>query len=217
MLNELPPERRWHSQVSPAPVVVALLRRTFAPDPATPPIAHTLLIKRNGRPYNGQWALVGGKWEFGETLPDAIQREVQEETGLQATFVAVRGLVSERVFPSTAQEHGAHFLILVCELRAPSGQPQEQSEGEVAWFTRHEIEGLHERGAIVPSDYAMLRRFGDGAAAAAPHVEAEMVAAVQGAGGGQPTLLRFEPIHPSTDESPPLPPASTSPKSRSSP
>ena len=41
-----------------------------------------LLIKRGHAPLKGQWSLPGGGVEVGETLEQAIAREVSEETGL---------------------------------------------------------------------------------------------------------------------------------------
>ncbi len=75
-----------------------------------------LLIQRAGEPYAGQWALVGGKWDFGETLAEAVVREVQEETGLITQFVALRGVISERVAPAEPGALAAHFLLLLCDL-----------------------------------------------------------------------------------------------------
>ena len=44
--------------------------------------AQVLLIKRGHAPLKGQWSLPGGGVEIGETLEQAIAREVLEETGL---------------------------------------------------------------------------------------------------------------------------------------
>ena len=184
-LHTLPPDQRWRGQTAPVPVVVGLIRRAHDDG------ERLLLIRRAGGPYAGQWALVGGKWEFGETLPEAIVREVVEETGLTTAFVAVRGLVSERVAPWSAGALGAHFLLLVCDLVVGEGEAAEQAEGLVSWFDHAAIDGLHAAGQIIPSDYAMIREFA-AATDCAPHVEVEMRALLDGAGGALSEMTRFE-------------------------
>lgn len=192
-LLDLPYERRWKQQLYPAPIVVGLIRRTYTFGQESNLTARYLLIKRNGDPYNGCWALVGGKWDFGETLPDAIVREVKEETNLDAAFIAVRGIVSERLTPVSHEETGAHFLLFVCELQANDGVAIEQEEGEVAWFTKNEINQLHDSGAIIPSDFAMLRSFA-GSDDKVAHFEAEMIAPLGEEGQTAPQLLSFSSI-----------------------
>jgi ADP-ribose pyrophosphatase YjhB (NUDIX family) len=172
-LTQVPAEARWHQQVAPAPIVVALVRRGHQA------AEQFLLIKRAGEPYSGQWALVGGKWDFGEALSEAIVREVQEETGLITHFVALRGVVSERVVPVAAGALAAHFLLLVCDLLVVDGIAEEKAEGAIGWFSAAEIETLHEHGAIIPSDYAMIAAFA-GADTQAPLVEVEMEASPDG-------------------------------------
>jgi ADP-ribose pyrophosphatase len=41
-----------------------------------------LLVKRGEAPAKGLWALPGGKIELGETMAQAVEREILEETGL---------------------------------------------------------------------------------------------------------------------------------------
>jgi ADP-ribose pyrophosphatase YjhB (NUDIX family) len=185
-LSSLPREQRWRSQTAPAPVVVALIRQ---PGPSTE--EKFLLIRRNNGPYTGQWALVGGKWDFGETLAEAIVREVHEETGLHTSFVAVRGVVSERVAPWDLGNLGAHFLLLVCDLTVSGGHAAEKLEGTVAWFGREAIEALHNSAEIIPSDYAMLREFA-AATHHAPYVEVEMKALLEGTSSHMSEMVRFQ-------------------------
>ena len=183
-LPSLPPERRWRSQSAPVPVAIALIRQPAENG------EQLLLIKRAGGPYSGQWALVGGKWDFGETLAEAVTREVHEETGLRAEFIALRALVSERVAPWTASDMGAHFLMLVCDLVVGEGTAAEQNEGMVAWFTAGDIDALYAEGLIIPSDYAMIREFG-ATPLRAPYVEVEMRALLDGSAARPSHMIRF--------------------------
>lgn len=189
-----PLERRWREQMHPLPVVVSIIRRSSDDDTSEESGDSYLLIRRNSEPYSNRWALVGGKWDFGETLPSAATREVKEETGLDASFVALRGVVNERLKPDTPEEGGAaHFLIFVCQLDAHLGEASEQSEGAVAWFTGVEIEALQSEGSIIPSDYAMLKNFSE--ASAVPHFEVDMLNSGVGTTGSMaPRLARFEKI-----------------------
>jgi 8-oxo-dGTP diphosphatase len=41
-----------------------------------------LLVKRNKAPHKDLWAIPGGSVELGETLQQAAEREIREETGL---------------------------------------------------------------------------------------------------------------------------------------
>jgi mutator protein MutT len=69
-----------------------------------------LLIRRDKEPLRGRWMVPGGSVELGETLEQAIVREVEEETGLR-----VRPLELVGVFDSIHREHDSiryHFVIV---------------------------------------------------------------------------------------------------------
>jgi len=57
-----------------------------------------LLLKRNNVPAKGQWWLPGGRVRKGESLEQAVKREVFEETGLKCGVLSQVG-VTNMIFP----------------------------------------------------------------------------------------------------------------------
>jgi len=56
---------------------------------------HILLIQRKNPPFQDQWALPGGFHDLGETVKQAAQRELEEETGLKNIALEEIGVFSE--------------------------------------------------------------------------------------------------------------------------
>ena len=78
-----------------------------------------LLIKRGNPPLKGQWSLPGGGVEVGETLEQAIAREVLEETGLSidvGPMVEVLDRISR-----DAEGRVEHHFVLVDFVCKPAG------------------------------------------------------------------------------------------------
>lgn len=57
-----------------------------------------LLVKRDREPSKGVWSLPGGRVEWGESMREAVVREVREETGIDVDVEGVAGFV-ERIVP----------------------------------------------------------------------------------------------------------------------
>jgi ADP-ribose pyrophosphatase YjhB (NUDIX family) len=109
------------------------------------------------RTDNQLWALPGGKMDIGESLPDAICREVNEETGFVVEPVGIVGIYSDprHVFAYDDGEVRQEFNIcLAC--RIVSGQATTSDESaQVGFFTADEIDGLD----MHPSVRLRIRHF----------------------------------------------------------
>ncbi len=83
-----------------------------------------LLVQRGREPSYGKWSVPGGLVELGESLQEAIVREVREEVGLE---VRVRDLVValDRVIPDQEGRIEYHYILLdfLCECNAGDPSP----------------------------------------------------------------------------------------------
>ncbi len=92
-----------------------------------------LLIRRGHEPRRGEWSLPGGLLDLGESLIDAVRREVKEETGLDVHPGPIIETF-DRVHRDPDGRIRYHFVIVdfVCE--APQGEAVAGSDAEaVAW------------------------------------------------------------------------------------
>ncbi len=101
-----------------------------------------LLIKRGKSPSKGMWAIPGGHVELGETLQEAAEREVLEETGL--TIKAGKPLF---VFDLVARDDNHmvkyHYVIVDMKAEFVSGELKAGDDAvDARWVSPMEIKGL---------------------------------------------------------------------------
>ncbi|HEX2700222.1 MAG TPA: NUDIX domain-containing protein [Acidimicrobiales bacterium] len=112
-----------------------------------------LLVRRGHGPAAGEWSVPGGRVERGETLAEAVLREVAEETGLEGMCDELIGWV-ERI----GDDH--HFVILDFRVRVldPADPVAGSDAAEAAWVPLAGVadlrlvdglaEFLHEHGIL---------------------------------------------------------------------
>ncbi|MBI3560739.1 MAG: NUDIX hydrolase [Gammaproteobacteria bacterium] len=101
-----------------------------------------LLVKRATPPCVNEWAIPGGKVHLGETLQQAAEREILEETGIR---IRAKEVVYhfEIIAPDAQQNIRWHYIILDLEAEYLSGTPSANSDASAArWVTRQEFSHL---------------------------------------------------------------------------
>jgi mutator protein MutT len=114
-----------------------------------------LLIRRGKEPSMGKWSIPGGRMEWGETLIDAVKREVREETGLEIETESVAGIY-DLIIPD-GNEIKYHYVIIDYFAKKIGGELSANDDAsEARWvpithlgsydLAEHLKERLHEMG-----------------------------------------------------------------------
>ena len=108
-----------------------------------------LLIRRGNEPFKGHHALPGGFVDYGETVEDAVTREVLEETGLVTEISWLLG-----VYSNPDRDPRGHTVSVVYVMDLAGGMVQAGDDAEEAeWFPLESLPRLaFDHGRII-DDY----------------------------------------------------------------
>jgi ADP-ribose pyrophosphatase YjhB (NUDIX family) len=99
-----------------------------------------LLVRRAREPAKGLYTFPGGRVEFGESLANAVTREVREETGLT---IEVLGLAGYREYLPARTGGLGHFIILAFAARWVAGEVFLNDElDDAIWRDPGDLRGL---------------------------------------------------------------------------
>jgi 8-oxo-dGTP diphosphatase len=101
-----------------------------------------LLVKRGKPPSEGFWAIPGGSVQLGETLQQAAEREILEETGIE-----IEAKSSVYVFDAIERDHEGkvafHYVIVDLEALYLRGEPSAADDAaDARWVTEKEMSQL---------------------------------------------------------------------------
>ncbi|HVL91531.1 MAG TPA: NUDIX hydrolase [Actinomycetota bacterium] len=101
-----------------------------------------LMVLRDREPLKGCWTLPGGRLETGESMHEAIVREVREETGIDIDVDGLLGVV-ERIVRNDDGEVSYHYVILDF-VATPRGTAIKAGDdaAEVRWVPVGELSSL---------------------------------------------------------------------------
>lgn len=115
-----------------------------------------LLLKREKRPFKGYWGMIGGKTKFDEGIPEAVEREVEEEAGIKidTNSVKVRSVMLERVKTNQGISHGN--ILILTEAKPLNDINSKIVNGQhINWFKLSELK----KNKIILSDMWMIENF----------------------------------------------------------
>jgi 8-oxo-dGTP diphosphatase len=90
-----------------------------------------LIARRAREPMNGRFSLPGGVVELGETLEEAVKRELREEVGVEVDVIGFNRFVE----PIEREGNRVHFVIASFVARWRSGEASVSDEIDaVTWI-----------------------------------------------------------------------------------
>jgi 8-oxo-dGTP diphosphatase len=120
-----------------------------------------LIVRRARTPAHGLYTLPGGGVELGETLEEAVIREVREETALDIAPVELVGF-RQAIARDTAGRIERHFVILPFAARLIGGEISLNEElAEAHWLLPSELAGLKTTEGLAAIVIAAVKQVSD--------------------------------------------------------
>lgn len=99
-----------------------------------------LLVKRKFAPFKGKWALPGGFVMIDETLDDAAERELQEETGITNVYIEQLRTFGEVSRDPRTRVITVGYFALIDSTKAKLTPATDASDAQ--WFSVSDIQSL---------------------------------------------------------------------------
>lgn len=99
-----------------------------------------LLIRRGASPGYGQWTLPGGLVEVGESLHEAVRREMNEEVGLDVRVIELSTALDRVLYDDEGQIE-YHYVLLDFLCESSDGEPAASSDAlECAFVSLEDLD-----------------------------------------------------------------------------
>jgi len=128
-------------ELSPIPIILAAVVNKD----------EILLIRRNKRPYQKYWSLLGSKMKMEENFEEAAKRVVKEKARLDADYETMASVLYERVEGDEIIKHSfIHFFV---KMKAKETELKFSQHGELKWFKIKDLENA----GLIPSDLWLIK------------------------------------------------------------